>query len=53
MYFGVDIWLKASLAVQVGRDVSECLQQAMDKRGLDMRVAVLVSIFCTSSNHIA
>ncbi|KAI7983322.1 Hexokinase-3 [Camellia lanceoleosa] len=27
----------------VGRDVSECLQQAMSKRGLDMRVAALVN----------
>lgn len=30
---------------QVGRDVSECLQQAMSKIGLNMRVAALVSSF--------
>lgn len=35
------------LVSQVGRDVSDCLQQAMVKKGLDMRVAVLVNTFLT------
>lgn len=29
--------------LQVGRDVSQCLQQAMSRKGLNMRVAALVS----------
>ncbi|CAL5352371.1 unnamed protein product [Camellia sinensis] len=35
-------WTKGfAIGDTVGRDVSECLQQAMSKRGLDMRVAAL------------
>ncbi|GMP87832.1 hypothetical protein CsSME_00040047 [Camellia sinensis var. sinensis] len=37
-------WTKGfAIGDTVGRDVSECLQQAMSKRGLDMRVAALVN----------
>ncbi|CAL5423683.1 unnamed protein product [Camellia sinensis] len=36
-------WTKGfAIGDTVGRDVSECLQQAMSKRGLDMRVAALL-----------
>lgn len=33
------------LSYQVGKDISSCLQQAISRRGLDMRVAALVSTF--------
>ncbi|GFZ20712.1 hexokinase-like 1 [Actinidia rufa] len=37
-------WTKGfSIENLVGKDVSECLEQAMSKRGLDMRVAALVN----------
>ncbi|KAA8549820.1 hypothetical protein F0562_001504 [Nyssa sinensis] len=37
-------WTKGfAIADLVGRDFSECLQQAMSKRGLDMRVAALIN----------
>ncbi|XP_043693431.1 hexokinase-3-like [Telopea speciosissima] len=37
-------WTKGfSIEDMVGKDVSECLQQALTKKGLDMRVAVLVN----------
>ncbi|XAR62363.1 Hexokinase [Bertholletia excelsa] len=37
-------WTKGfSIEDMVGRDVSDCLQQAMSKRGLDVRVAALVN----------
>ncbi|KAF8376821.1 hypothetical protein HHK36_031508 [Tetracentron sinense] len=37
-------WTKGfSIEDMVGKDVAECLQQAMIKRGLDMRVAALVN----------
>lgn len=31
------------LYLQIGRDVAECLQLAMSRKGLDVRVAALVS----------
>ncbi|KAL0370329.1 UNVERIFIED_CONTAM: Hexokinase-3 [Sesamum angustifolium] len=37
-------WTKGfSVEDMVGRDVSECLQQAISRKGLDMRVAVLIN----------
>ncbi|KAK6144067.1 hypothetical protein DH2020_020887 [Rehmannia glutinosa] len=37
-------WTKGfSVEDMVGRDVSECLQQAISQKGLDMRVAVLIN----------
>ena len=33
---------------QAAKDVSECLQHAFTRNGLDMRVAVLVGALCTS-----
>ncbi|XP_057500171.1 hexokinase-3-like [Actinidia eriantha] len=37
-------WTKGfAIEAMVGRDVSECLQQAMSKKGLNMRVAALVN----------
>ncbi|XP_077218203.1 hexokinase-3-like isoform X1 [Tasmannia lanceolata] len=37
-------WTKGfAIENMVGKDVTQCLQQAMDKRGLHMRVAVLVN----------
>ncbi|XP_068662288.1 hexokinase-3-like isoform X2 [Aristolochia californica] len=37
-------WTKGfAIEDAVGKDVSECLQRALDKRGLDMRVSVLVN----------
>lgn len=37
-------WTKGfSIDDMVGRDVSECLQQSIDKQGLEMRVAALVN----------
>lgn len=37
-------WTKSfSIEDMIGRDVAECLEQAMSRRGLDMRVAALVN----------
>lgn len=41
-------WLSNYSIFQVGEDVAESLQQAIDRIGLDMRVTVLVSILSMS-----
>ena len=37
------MWCEQFSGCQVGREVSECLEQAMARKGLNMQVAALVS----------
>ena len=42
-WYIIVMWCEQFSGCQVGREVSECLEQAMARKGLNMRVAALVS----------
>jgi hexokinase len=46
-------WTKGfAISEMAGEDIAECLQGALNKRGLDIRVAALVSPLLLQKNHI-